>query len=257
MRLKRCRHGVMLYNINDMYVGRSLDLYGEYSEHEVAMFRQILRPGMVTCDIGANVGCHTVFMAKVVGPKGVVVAFEPQRIVFQTLCANLALNALENVRTYHAAAGAKPGEIIVPAIRYDNEGNFGGVALGNAKRGEMVPVMTLDALPFGNCHFIKIDVEGMENAVLEGAQETIEKLKPVLYVENNRQEHSKELIQRLFSMDYRLYWHRPPLFNPKNFFESADNVFGRIISRNMLCLPANYPLKVNNLEAIATADVRY
>ncbi len=61
MRMKQCRHGVMLYNINDMYVGRSLDLYGEFSEGEAAMLGQILRPGMVVCDIGANIGCHTVF----------------------------------------------------------------------------------------------------------------------------------------------------------------------------------------------------
>ena len=95
-RLKACRHGWMLYNVNDIYIGRSLDLYGEYSEGEIALFRQFLRPGDVVVEIGAHIGTHTVFFAKTVGPTGVVFAFEPQRVVHQTLCANIALNSLSN-----------------------------------------------------------------------------------------------------------------------------------------------------------------
>src|SRR5687768_6606900 len=82
-RLKDCRYGRMLYNVNDLYVGRSLDLYGEFSEGEVEVFRQLVRPGDLVMDVGANVGAHTVWFAKAVGPGGVVLAFEPQRLVFQ------------------------------------------------------------------------------------------------------------------------------------------------------------------------------
>ena len=64
MRLKQCRHGPMLYSTKDIYIGRSLDLYGEFSEGEVHFFGQVLQPGMVAIDVGANIGCHTVFMAK-------------------------------------------------------------------------------------------------------------------------------------------------------------------------------------------------
>ncbi len=55
-RLKNCRRRLMLYNKNDMYVGRSLDVYGEFCEEEVAVFDQLLRPGMTVLDIGANIG---------------------------------------------------------------------------------------------------------------------------------------------------------------------------------------------------------
>src|SRR5262249_49184020 len=83
--LRKCRHGYVLYNINDMYVGRSFDLYGEFSEEEALLFEQVSRPGDVVMDIGANIGAHTLVMAKRVGPTGKVLAFEPQRVVFQTL----------------------------------------------------------------------------------------------------------------------------------------------------------------------------
>ena len=87
----------MLYNEHDIYIGRSLDLYGEFSEGECDVFRQLIQPGWTVLELGANIGSHTVFLAKRVGPSGRVIAFEPQRIVFQTLCANIALNNLLNV----------------------------------------------------------------------------------------------------------------------------------------------------------------
>ena len=113
VRIKHCRYGPMLYLANDLYVGRSLDRYGEWSEAEMELLRQVVRPGNVVLDIGANVGTHTIFLAQTVGPEGAVLAFEPQRMVFQILCANVALNGLPNVYTHHAAVGRRPGNIRV------------------------------------------------------------------------------------------------------------------------------------------------
>ncbi len=66
-RQKACRYGQMLYNLNDQYIGRSLDLYGEFSEGEVDLFRQIVKPGQIVVEVGANLGAHTVFLARQVG----------------------------------------------------------------------------------------------------------------------------------------------------------------------------------------------
>ena len=94
IRVKRCGEGATIYNVNDEYIGRSLDTYGEISREEVDLYRQILQPSMTALEVGANIGVHTIPLARCVGPGGRVVAFEPQRIVFQMLCANVALNAL-------------------------------------------------------------------------------------------------------------------------------------------------------------------
>ena len=85
---KRCRHGLFAYNVNDSFIGRSLDLYGEWCEAELAILGQILRPGDTALDVGANIGTHAVFFANAVGPKGGVHAVEPQRNAHQLLCAN-------------------------------------------------------------------------------------------------------------------------------------------------------------------------
>jgi FkbM family methyltransferase len=249
-RLKQCRHGQLVYNINDRYVGRSLDLYGEYSEGEIDLFRQIVRPGSSVLEIGANIGSHTVFLARQVGPHGTVLAFEPQRVVFQTLCANVALGSFMNVLTYQQAVGAAPGSIIVPRIAYHQEGNFGGVALGTHQHGERVPLTTIDQLELSRCNFIKIDVEGMEQDVLAGGTRTIAQFKPVLYLENDKDAKSASLTRYIDSLGYVMYWHLPPLFNPNNFFGNPQNVFQDTISINMLCLHRDEPYNMQGFERV-------
>jgi protein-L-isoaspartate O-methyltransferase len=92
LRIKRTRYGLMAYNINDVYLGRSLDVYSEYSLGETDLFAKLIRPGSMVLDIGANIGAHTLYFAQAVGPGVGVVAIEPQRAVYQLLCAKLALN---------------------------------------------------------------------------------------------------------------------------------------------------------------------
>ena len=249
-RQKACRHGQMLYNFHDTYVGRSLDLYGEYSEGEVELFRQILQPGQFVVEAGANIGAHTVFLAQHVGPSGAVMAFEPQRLVFQTLCANLALNNIPNVICFNNALGAEPGSARVPLINYWRESNFGAFALGGYQEGEQVPVVTLDSLKLARCNFLKADVEGMELQVLQGATDLIARLKPIIYVENDKSGKQLPLIRHVDGLGYRMYWHKPFYFNPTNFFGNQHDVFPQIVSLNMLCVPEELPLNVPGLEQV-------
>ncbi|HEY7309849.1 MAG TPA: FkbM family methyltransferase [Gemmataceae bacterium] len=250
-RSKPCRHGTMLYNVHDQYIGRSLDLYGEYSEGEVDLFRQMVKPGQVVLEVGANIGAHTVFLARAVVPGGRVLAFEPQRIVYQTLCANLALNNITNVYCWQAAVGRTPGEVRVPLLDYARPNNFGGVQLGAAGEGEPVPVRTIDGLQLPRCALIKVDVEGMEQEVVEGAVATLQRCQPLLYVENDRREKSASLIRTLDALGYKLFWHRPPLFNPNNFAGNPNNVFAHIVSANMLCCPKNAPYHMQGFDPVA------
>ena len=233
---KDCRHGKLTYLLNDAYIGRSLDVYGEYSEGEIDLFRQLLRPGDVAIDIGANIGALTVPMARLVQPDGAIVAFEPQRAIFEVLCNNLRLNGLANVQALRRAAGSTMGSIRVPPLDYRRTDNFGGVALGGAD-GEEVQLVTIDSLNLPRLRLLKVDVEGMEHDVISGARATIARLKPAGYVENDRAENSRALISLLFEVGYRLWWHITPLFNPRNFFRHPRDVFGEVVSFNMLGFP--------------------
>lgn len=246
----------MLYNVYDQFVGRSFDLYGEFSESEVELFRQIVKPGQTIVEIGANIGAHTVWLAKEVGLTGTVYAIEPQRIVYQTLCANIAINSITNTYCIHAAAGTTIGSIRVPPIDYARTNNFGGLSLDGCLNGESVPMITIDSMNLPNCHFMKIDVEGMEQKVLGGAIRCIEKFWPALYVENDREEKSDSLIRFIDSLGYRMYWHKPPLYNPNNFAGNSQNVFGNIVSGNMICLPKRAHQVVDGFDLVEVPSVR-
>jgi FkbM family methyltransferase len=249
--IRRCRHGTMMYLRRDMYVGRSFAEYGEYSEGEVDVFRQCLRAGDVALDIGANFGSHTIPMARLVGPSGNVYAFEPQRILFQILCGNIALNEIANVNALPVALGRAAGRTKVPALDYRGANNFGGIALG-ATQGEDVSVVTLDQLEVTRARLIKIDVEGMEIDVLAGAKQTLARCRPFLYVENDRAHKAEALVAQLQEDGYRMWWHVPPLYNPANFLGNPTNVFGNVASFNMLCVPREMATQVSGMPEITS-----
>ena len=260
--LRHSRDGVMLYNRNDRFIGRSLELLGEFSPGEGRFFQTTIKPGDTVIEVGAQKGAHTVGMAKAVGPEGRVHAFEPQRIMFQLLCANLALNGLLNTFAWNMAADEQPGTLFVPELDYEKSENFGGVALHRDNGvGQEVPAVALDrfmakkGLGKAGLSFIKIDVEGMELDVLQGAAETVAKHRPALYIENDRKDKSPELIAHLLGADYRLFWHRPPLYNPDNYFANQENAFAELISQNMFCLPVERNFEVAGLVEITSPEV--
>jgi FkbM family methyltransferase len=235
VRMSPCRHGVMMYFPHDFYIGGSLEQYGEYNHDEAEFLKTFISDGDFVVEAGANIGTHTVPMAKWIGATGKLIAFEPQRVLFQMMCGNLAANALWNVLAVQEGLSDRSGIIGIPKINYLEPGNFGGVSLGSG--AEQVATRTLDSINLPKCNLIKIDVEGMEASVICGAINTINKFKPVLYVENDREDKSHELVRLIDSLGYNMWWHTPALYSPNNFRNNKENIFGNVVSVNMLCLP--------------------
>lgn len=253
-RILATRHGTLIYNRHDQYVGGSLAHYGEYSEGEVDLFRQMISPGDVVVEAGANIGALTVPLAKLVGSDGVVHAFEPQRLIFQMLCGSLALNQCHNVVAHELGLGRATSRMATPRVDPNQPNNFGGLSLVNEGEGDPVKVVTLDSLQLARCRLIKADVEGMEEDVILGALETIARCRPLLYLENDRPERSPALLRRLMDLDYRIWWHCPPLFNPDNFFKNPYNMFPNMVSFNVFCQPAEAMKPIHGLREIISAD---
>lgn len=254
-RVIKSRDGFLLYNKNDIYIGKSIEKYGEFSHLEAILFEQICKDGDIVFEVGANIGAHTVNLSKLVG-KGVVFAFEPQRMVFQSLCANLAINSISNVIAFQEAVSDENGTILIPEYDFSKNNNFGGINIENTQKGTPVHKQKLDNFvnKINRLKLLKIDVEGMEIGVLQGAKELVKKFKPIIYVENDRQQHSKNLIELLWSMDYKMYWHMPRLYNKDNFFKDDENIFGNIVSVNMVCIPKDSPINILDMKEIVDSS---
>lgn len=252
--LAKTADGVLLYNPNDIYVGRSIALYGEYNGEEAELLARLLGPGNVVVEVGANIGSHTIGLAKAVGPKGRVFAYEAQRGIHQMLCANAALNGLLNIEAYHGAISDENGHVMMPEIDYSQHDNFGGVNIEAFDKGRPVQKGRLDdVLHIPRLNLLKVDVEGMEEKVLRGAEKLIKQFLPFIYVENDRIDQSESLIRYMWSLDYQCYWHTPRLFRPNNFAGNSENVFDNIGSINMICLHKDSKLSIGDHELIADA----
>lgn len=231
------RYGRMMVLANDRYMGAALIRHGEYSESEVALWRQLIPAHAIVADIGANVGAHTVALASLV-PLGEVHAFEPLPFMYRMMVGNVALNGLTNVRHYPIAVGAEAGTITIPPLDYTQDSNYGGMAIEGHAFGNPVPVFRLDDV-LKVCHFLKVDVEGMELAVLKGAERIIRECQPGLYLENNPGPDQDALIRYVQGLGYDVWWHYAPHFNHDNVngAEALDDHEKTVVSYNILCLP--------------------
>ena len=240
--LVECKRGRFLVNPNDQYVGQSLIKYGQFSEGEAALFDILIPEGAVVLEIGANIGAHTIQIAE---RARAVFAFEPQRLIFQMLCANLALNNVTNVVAINGAVGKCAGKVSIPVLSPDCSNNFGALGCADWGEGEDVRLYTIDGMGLTDVHFMKIDVEGMEEDVLRGAAMTIRAHRPIIYFECDREDKKESLLQYLPRFDYDQWWHVTMLFNEDNFRGDTENVFGNCASFNVLAVPKEYAFECN------------
>lgn len=148
---------------------------GWFERLEQQWFVALLGPGMVLYDIGACVGFYTLLGATLTGASGRVVAFEPLPRNLEYLRRHLELNALTQVRVVPAAVADYAGSAFISsdaspfqnALRSDGTGlRVDAVSIDDVARTERPPDL------------MKIDVEGAEASVLEGANETLERSRP-------------------------------------------------------------------------------
>jgi len=157
---------------------------GAWEPDTVAALRRLIKPGQTVLDIGANMGCHTLRMAQLVGETGQVVAFEPMSAAYGKLARNIQLNPFSNIVAEKTGLSSSDGEIEIAfatSWRLDLKPDHA--------RAERVSLMTLDgyvtAHPglFSRLDCIKLDVDGFEEAVLHGARDTLLRYRPVILME--------------------------------------------------------------------------
>jgi len=193
-------------------------MYDGFEEREVRFVQKFLRPGMTVLDIGAHHGLYTLLASKRVGRQGRVIAFEPSPRECRRLAKHIGVNRCRNVEVECCAVGNKGSEedlFVVEGFR-DWGNSLRPPAVPEATRKVRVPVRRLDDLlasrGIEHVDFIKLDVEGGELAVLQGAGRLLQTApRPVILseAEDVRTQpwgyQAREILQLLASWNYRWY----------------------------------------------------
>lgn len=195
-------------------------LLGTYEREQTALFQEWIRPGATVLDVGGHVGYYTLVSARLAGPTGRVVAFEPNPANHDFLRRHVAINGLANVEVVQAAVSSSNG-----TARFD----FGsGSGTGHLAESGAIEVRTVRLDDF--CaerglrpNAIKIDVEGAELEVLRGGEQTIAASRPVIFLSTHGEPVHRACLAWLEERGYTL---RPILGDA---LESTSEV---------LCIPA-------------------
>jgi FkbM family methyltransferase len=191
---------------------------GNYEPELLAMLQAVTPAGGVAFDVGANIGLISLTLAESVGPEGQVVAFEALPANVERLRANLELNECgRRVRVEAAAAGAATGESVFLVHRSGGMGKLGGSAGRDETYDDeiAVSVVSLDDYVFQQEHplpsLIKIDVEGGEGMVLQGAGRLLAEQLPTLLIELHGPEAALSVWEQLMRFGYAVRELKPRL----------------------------------------------
>lgn len=217
------RYGIAAKVSGNDAVARSLRVYGEWAEHETDLLSGLIEEGHSVLELGGDYAAHTLWIARAVGTQGRVHVVEPRRMRFQQLCANVALNGLDNVFAHPIWLGRAQGEI---ALTTDSD-------------PEQVRMSTLDGLSLGALHLIKINMTHALVDALAGGSETIRMHRPLIYARLSGMERAADEVAAIKSLGYRVWSHLPYLFNADNHAGTTENIFPGIVQQNVVAAPAD------------------
>lgn len=234
--------------LNDSY--KYVYFTGFYEPAITKLFSQIVQPGDVCLDIGANMGWFTTLFQRLTGIKGQVHAFEPVKTTFEHLQHNVDLNGgTSNVKLNNIALGDEEKDIEIHIFNNLPDGHASMAVFGESDYKSLsARMVTLDSYlesnNIDNVRLVKMDIEGAELMMLKGASKLFEQDKlPVLEVEMALATTSgfgylpNDLLQYIGSKgSYEFY----AIDEVKGFLRQINGFEPEDIGANVLCLPTGF-----------------
>lgn len=223
------RYGIVTAVTTDNTVARSLHRYGEWAEHETALLGGMIEEGQTVLEFGGDFAAHALWMAQAVGPLGQVHVAEPRRLRFQQVCANVAINGLDNVFTHPVWLGNGKGHSSLGSLLADT----------SSGADEKLRLATIDSLRLDALHLLKINQPHALVDLLAGAAETIRVHRPLLYVRLSGLDEAESEVSAIKALGYRAWSHVPYLYNADNHAGVEVNIFPGMVQQNVIAAPAD------------------
>jgi len=170
---------------NDTCVADCLRSGRLFEKFLVSYLRHFINPNKNVLDLGANIGTHSVIYSNYIHANSTVYSFEPQKVVFDILCQNIALNNCKNVVPFNFGC-SNVNDVFYMNACYENKDNHGAFCIDptlNEASGLKIECKVLDELNITNVGYVKIDVEGHEYEALLGMKNTLLRDRPVIMIE--------------------------------------------------------------------------
>ncbi|MES2817919.1 MAG: FkbM family methyltransferase [Pseudomonadota bacterium] len=231
------RYGDFYILTDDDLISDSLRRYGEWAQREIDLLRAFIGPGDAVVDAGAYLGTHTRAFSERVGPGGVVYGFEPNAGSFSVLQRNAQAAPVSNIHLFNLGIGARSE---TRALHLDDSlhNRASATMMASAGSGATVRVRALDDIGLARVNLMKVDVEGMELQLLRGAQQTIARYQPIIFLEINTLAGSLGFLPWAEQHGYLAYGVNVAAFNPDNHARAEANVFGSAREVGLLLIPS-------------------
>ena len=183
--LYKTRFGDLFWLNPTSCVDESIINSGIWENDSTNIVNRLVKPNDFVLDIGANIGYYTILFSKLVGKNGKVFAFEPTKDYYNVLKSNLKANNITNCESFQIGFSDKDEQLKI----FLGQHSASIYEIGDQKQiqSELINLMALNTFVLNNnikkIDFIKIDVDGHEPRILEGAWESLEKFNPIILLE--------------------------------------------------------------------------
>ena len=230
------RMGILQYLPDEPVMSLAIGWYGEHLQSQLELLTRIIRPGATVMEVAAGIGAHSVVLARAIGPNGHLFLYESREIVQQILRQNLAANRIANVTVMKRALGQSSGRS--PDARNDT------APAGSTIRQNHVATETLDELLLDRLDWLKINDGSIALQALEGATDTLWRLRPAVFITARDEAMLTALKNRMLEFSYRCWRMETALFNPENFNRRDTDLFSGRTSLALLAIPEEIDVDV-------------
>jgi tetratricopeptide (TPR) repeat protein len=224
------RQGLVHYFPAQSTVGKSIEWYGEHLQSQLDLLSRLIAPGSVVMEVGAGVGVHALSLAGVIGTDGHLILCEDDPLLRRLLMENLTANRVGNVTLLKRSLGRITS--IGPMI---NEARV-------ASPSDQTPFAdsttdTIDDFRLEALHWLKINEESDALGILQGAAETLWRLRPKLFIAAHDEQGVRQIEACARDLGYQCWKLETPYFNPANFNRREADIFSGRTALAVLAIP--------------------
>ncbi|HSS69594.1 MAG TPA: glycosyltransferase family 9 protein [Casimicrobiaceae bacterium] len=222
-RVNDTRYGFIQYTPREQPLADSLQWFGEWLQPQIDLLAKLLTSGGIVVEGGSGIGAHALALARIIGPSGHLLAYEPDSMLAQLLSNNLRSNGVINVTIMRRILGGPPRD--------------GDGARANGSEGGLLVTDTIDDLLLKRLDLIKLNKSSDALEILNGATETLWRLRPVVFLSVEAESTLAELADHMKMFGYRCWQMATPSLVPTNYNCREDDIAAGFTALAVVAVP--------------------